>query len=93
MRIPCARSSVSPTGKARTTTAQDGVTVRPIQKTDEEYKADIISFIREHTETGVSLKELLAIVPSRAGRQVRYLLRVMKKNGLIEVNGHGNSAR
>ena len=73
--------------------SQDGVASRPILKTDEECKADILNFIREHTEAGVSLKELLAIVPSREERQVRYLLRVMKKNGLIEVNGHGNSAR
>ncbi len=73
--------------------SQDGMAVRPIPKNDEECKADILNYIREHIDNGVTLNDMLAIVPSREERQVRYLLNVMRKNGLVEVKGHGKSAR
>ena len=65
--------------------SQDGIDVRPVPRTDDECKADILDFIRENIDNGVTLNDLLAIVPSREERQVRYFLNVMRKNGLVEV--------
>lgn len=74
-------------------TSQDGVTVRPIPKTDEECKADIIAYVREHSQTGVSRADLISIVPSRNPRQIRHLLEQLRIAKAINAKGNGKSAR
>lgn len=73
--------------------SQDGVTVRPIQKTDEECKADILAYIHEHSQTGASRADLISIVPSRNPRQIRHLLEQLRIAKTINAKGNGKSAR
>ena len=73
--------------------SQDGVAVRPIPKTDEECKADILSILERHRETGVKRSDLEESVPSRSIRQLRLLLEALRRDGKIKTKGMGIKAR
>lgn len=73
--------------------SQDGVTVRPIPKTDDECKADIISILEQHKNEGVRRAEIEAHIPSRSQRQLRLLLDAMRQDGIIITHGMGVKAR
>ena len=73
--------------------SQDGVAVRPIPKTDEECKADILSILERHRETGVRRSDLEESVPSRSIRQLRLLLEALRRDGKIKTKGMGIKAR
>ena len=73
--------------------SQDGMAVRPIPKNDEECKADIVAYLRRHSQTGASRSELMSVVPSRNPRQVRHLLELLRVAEIITAKGIGKSAR
>ena len=73
--------------------SQDGMPVRPIPKTDEECKGDILNYIQRHSEQGVALSMLQEVIPSRDLRQIRHLVECLNKEGMIAVKGTGRGAR
>jgi len=72
--------------------AQDGETAKPLPKTDEECMADILVYIQKHSQNGVSLSELSAVVSERELRQVRHLVERLRKQGKIVSKGAGRGA-
>ena len=73
--------------------SQDGIAVRPIPRTDDECKADILTYIQGHSKQGIALAELLEVIPSRNLRQIRHLVECLRKEGSIMVKGAGRGAR